>query len=153
MKTKRHDSVKGYKLDFASGALIVNYKFHKALSDFGSPEYQRYQTLRNDFPHLKVVVKAGRTITTTRPNKRLTYENMEQYISAYSNAEELMEAFRIVKLRSKPLASPYKYVVDWFHAQFPDYKAVAVPPSGGLTVMPIEAPDTDQYKQKDDIAA
>ena len=37
MKTVRKDSVTGYKLDFATNTLTVNYKFNKALSDFGSP--------------------------------------------------------------------------------------------------------------------
>lgn len=43
MKTVRKDSVTGYKLDFATNTLTVNYKFNKALSDFGSPEYNRYK--------------------------------------------------------------------------------------------------------------
>ena len=41
MKTVRKDSVTGYKLDFATNTLTINYKFNKALSDFGSPEYNR----------------------------------------------------------------------------------------------------------------
>ncbi len=153
MKTKRHDEVKGYKLDFASGTMVVNYKFQKALSDYGSPEYERLQTIRNDFPDIKIVVKAGRTITTTRLNKRLTYKNMEEHISAYSNAEELMSVFRIVKLRSKALASPYKYVSDWFRLQFPDYKETPVFRDGTTTVIPVAAPSVSDYKEKDKSAA
>ena len=77
MRTNRVDTVKGYKLDFATNTLTVNYKFHRAMSDFGSPEYLRYKEILNDFPQLRVIVKAGRTITTPRPTKRLTYENMD----------------------------------------------------------------------------
>ena len=33
MKIKRNDEVTGYKLDFATGTLTINYKFAKALSD------------------------------------------------------------------------------------------------------------------------
>lgn len=90
MKIKRNDEVTGYKLDFATGTLTINYKFAKALSDYGSPEYLRYKAILADFPNLKVIRKAGRTVTSTRPNKRLTYENMETHIKAYENADSLI---------------------------------------------------------------
>ena len=45
MKTTRSDAVKGYKLDFATNTLTINYKFNKALSDFGSKEYKRYKAI------------------------------------------------------------------------------------------------------------
>ena len=122
MRTNRVDTVKGYKLDFATNTLTVNYKFHRAMSDFGSPEYLRYKEILNDFPQLRVIVKAGRTITTTRPTKRLTYENMEQYIKATGSATALLDEFATVKAQSKASVSPYKYVCDWFTAQFPNYK-------------------------------
>lgn len=152
MKTTRSDAVKGYKLDFATNTLTINYKFHKALSDYGSPEYNRYHAIMTDFPNLTVVVKAGREITTTRPTKRLTYTNMETYMSCFENAETLLDRFTIVQKRSKALASPYKYVRDWFQAQFPDYKESAtfeeIKPA--VPVTPI--PDTASYKRKDEAA-
>lgn len=152
MKTTRSDAVKGYKLDFATNTLTINYKFHKALSDYGSPEYNRYHAIMTDFPNLTVVVKAGREITTTRPTKRLTYTNMETYMSCFENAEALLDRFIIVQKRSKALASPYKYVRDWFQAQFPDYKESAtfeeIKPA--VPVTPI--PDTASYKRKDEAA-
>lgn len=148
MKIKRNDEVTGYKLDFATGTLTINYKFAKALNDYGSPEYLRYKAILADFPNLKVIRKAGRTVTTTRPNKRLTYENMESHIKAYENADSLMDTFETVKTLSAPLASPYKYVSDWFKAQFPDYMNVPVFRDDKLTVLPVPVPDTKEYKQK-----
>ena len=148
MKIKRNDEVTGYKLDFANGTLTINYKFAKALSDYGSPEYLRYKAILADFPDLKVIRKAGRTVTSTRPNKRLTYENMESHIKAYENADSLMDTFETVKTLSAPLASPYKYVCDWFKAQFPDYKKAVMLNDGKLTVVPQKAPDIQEYKQK-----
>ena len=148
MKTVRKDSVTGYKLDFATNTRTVNYKFNKALSDFGSPEYNRYKAILADFPNLTVVVKAGREITTTRRTKRLTYENMEKHIRAYDNAEELLEVFKTVQSLSQACASPYKYVCDWFKVQFPNYKKTPVFKDGGLTVAPAKAPEIIEYKQK-----
>ena len=148
MKTARKDSVTGYKLDFATNTLTVNYKFNKALSDFGSPEYNRYKAILADFPNLTVVVKAGREITTTRRTKRLTYENMATYMGCFENSEALLRRFSFIQKRSKALASPYKYVCDWFKAQFPNYKKAPVFKDGGLTVAPAKAPEIIEYKQK-----
>ena len=149
MRTNRNDNVKGYKLDFSTNTLIVNYKFHKAMSDFGSPEYNRYKEIKADFPQLRVVVKAGRTITTTRPTKRLTYENMDSFIGCYENRDELRVAFAIVREKSKLLASPYKYVRDWFEAQFPDYRNAANGGEEQSAVLLVAIPDIAKYKQKD----
>lgn len=149
MRTNRNDNVKGYKLDFSTNTLIVNYKFHKAMGDFGSPEYNRYKEIKADFPQLRVVVKAGRTITTTRPTKRLTYENMDSFIGCYENRDELRVSFAIVREKSKLLASPYKYVRDWFETQFPDYRNAANGGEEQSAVLLVAIPDIAKYKQKE----
>lgn len=153
MKTTRTDNVKGYKIDFCTNTLIMNYKFaNAALNDYGSPEYERMKSILADFPNMQVIVKAGRKVTTTRPNKRLTYANMETYIKAYDNATELLEVFETVKNLSKPLASPYKYVVDWFTAQFPNYNKISFPQNEKPTILPVSPPDKSDYKNKFDKA-
>lgn len=152
MKTVRSDAVKGYKLDFATNTLTINYKFHKALSDYGSPEYNRYHAIMADFPNLTVVVKAGREITTTRPTKRLTYPNMEAYMGCFENANALLDRFAVVQKRSKVLASPYKYVRDWFQVQFPDYKDSTVFEGNKPAIQLTPIPDTTLYKGKEEIA-
>ena len=153
MRTNRVDAVKGYKLDFATNTLTVNYKFHRAMSDFGSPEYLRYKEILNDFPQLRVIVKAGRTITSTRPTKRLTYENMDSYIGCYENRDELKTAFTIVRQKSKLVASPYKYVRDWFEAQFPDYRNAIDSGVEQSAVLLVAIPDMTKYKAKETAAA
>ena len=73
---------------------------------------------------------------------------MEKHIRANDNADELLDVFETVKALSAPLASPYKYVSDWFKIQFPDYKKVLVFKEGKLTVAPKKAPEILEYKQK-----
>ena len=73
---------------------------------------------------------------------------METHICAYENADELLEVFKTVKALSKACASPYKYVADWFKAQFPDYKNAVVFDNGKLSVAPVKAPAVIEYKQK-----
>ena len=153
MRKQRTDELKGYKIDFVKNTLTLNYKFaDAAFNDYGSPEYVRMKAILADFPQLKVIVEAGRKITTTRKTKRLTYDNMKTYIEQFDNAEELKAMFEKVQLMSKPLASPYKYVQDWFKAQFPNYKECPTPGKVNHKVNVVDAPDTSNYKPKDNEA-
>lgn len=127
MKTVRADAVRGYRLDFGSDTLYLNYTFaEKAEKDFLSAEAKRLRQIKKAFPTIQVVVEAGRKIITTRPTKRLTYKNMEIYIDTLDNAEEMLTLFDKIKRKSKVELSPYKYVRDWFEAQFPGYKFAKV---------------------------
>ena len=155
MRKQRKDTVKGYKIDFTTNTIIMNYKFAAAATtDFGSPEYIRLQAIKADFPNMTTVVEAGRKITTTRPTKRLTYANMLTHIKTYRNSDDLIERFEIVKMQSQKLASPYKFVCDWFNIQFPNYKDVAVSLEETGMVMPLAAtPDLSKYAQKETLYA
>lgn len=150
MKTTRNDTIRGYSIDFANKTITMNFKFQKAAQNFGSPEYKRLKALIADFPEFTVVVSAGKKITTTRPTKRLTYENMEKYIGTYENADELLEQFENVKEKSAPIASPYKYVRDWFVAQFPNYNVVQIdnPTAQKEAVAIVEPENPDNYPHK-----
>ena len=139
---------KGYKILFDTNTVIMNYKFAAAAAEYGTPEYNLMKSIRADFPGMAEVVVSGRVQTTAKANHRLTYENMEKHIRVYENADELLEVFKTVKAASAAVASPYKYVADWFKAQFPNYKNAVVFNDGKLTVAPVKKPDIIQYKQK-----
>ena len=149
MKTYRH-SLKGYKINYSTNTITMNYKFAKSAQDFGSPEYSLLKALREDFPMMQTVVEAGRKIDTTRLTKRLTYINIEEHISAYANCDKLLENFETAKRLSKPLASPYKYVCDWFYAQFPDYRDATQSLANSLKgVDLVELPKVENYERKE----
>lgn len=116
------ETIKGYTIDFATNTLYMNYKFASAATKFGTDEYKRLQDIRKDFPNIKIVTRAGRKMTTCNVNKRLTYANMERYISVQNNADKLMYAFVIAKEESKKNPSPYAFVRNWFINQFPNYQ-------------------------------
>ena len=150
MRKQRKDTTRGYKINFATNTLTLNYKFaDAAYNDYGSPEYERMKAILADFPQLKVVVEAGRKITTTRETKRLTYKNMTAYMEQFDNSDELLTMFSKVKKMSKPLASPYKYVCDWFEAQFPDFRDCPNLEAEDTEVDVVGAPDTNDYKVKE----
>lgn len=138
----------GYKILFNENTVIMNYKFAAAAAKYGTPENKLMKNIRNDFPGMTEVVVSGREQTSAKKNTRLTYENMETHIKVYENADELMEVFESVKALSQTCASPYKYVRDWFEAQFPNYKKAPVFQNGKLTIVPIATRKVSEYKQK-----
>lgn len=141
--------LKGYKIDFATNTLIMNYKFHAAAQEYGTEEYKMVKLIQADFPDIAVVVKAGREQKKPQARKRMTYANMKKYIEQYDNAKELLKRFEVVKKTSAMVANPYKYVADWFIDQFPNYKEAPAFKDGKLYVVPKEAPDLREYKQKE----
>jgi hypothetical protein len=149
MATKRvTPGREGYKILFNENSVIMNHKFAAAAAKYGTKENILMKSIRADFPGMSEVVISGREQHSAKTNHRLTYENMEKYIRVHENAEELLEVFATVKAASVALASPYKYVCDWFKAQFPNYKMSVVFKDGSLTAAPIKAPAIIEYKQK-----
>ena len=138
----------GYKILFGENTVIMNHKFAAAAAKYGTKENRIIRNIRHDFPGMTEVIVSGRECDKAKPNTRLTYENMEKHIRAYDNADELLEVFETVKGLSQACTSPYKYVGDWFKAQFPNYKKAPVFKDGGLTVAPAKAPEIIEYKQK-----
>lgn len=148
-KTKRvTPGRKGYKILFTENTVIMNKKFAAAAAEYGTIENITLYHIRNDFPGMKEVVVSGRECDKAKPNHRLTYKHMEEYIECYENAEELKAVFETVKATSVVLANPYKYVSDWFKVQFPDYNKTIVFKDSKLSAVPKKAPDITKYKMK-----
>lgn len=111
---------KGYKINFEKNVLILNYRYNRLAALPGSDEYKNVRAILGDNPGMRVVVESGHRAKTPHHSRRLTYLNMEHYIRAQDNAEELMAAFAIAKEESKKEKSPYAFVRSWFLKQFPN---------------------------------
>ena len=85
--------ISGYRIDFTTDTLIMNYKFYAASQQYGSPEYNLVKSITKDFPNLTVSVQAGREVTTANKNKRMTYENMKKHIESNRHFYEKGESF------------------------------------------------------------
>lgn len=131
-------NMKGYKIDFRTNTIIMNYTFAAAAEEYGTAEYNLLRNILADFPQMKREVQKGRNQKSPNKNKNLTYENMEKYIKAHADAEELLKIFETVKLMSKTQSSPYKFVKDWFVKQFPNYKVIPTAREGKMFVLPLQ---------------
>ena len=111
-----------YKIGFVNNTLTMSKAFEEALNNPASEEYKLFLQLRADFPSLTIIRKTRRAPKKVRPTKNLTYKHMEQYMSVFQNADELLAQFKVVKECSQQQPSPYKFVLNWFKTQVPKYK-------------------------------
>lgn len=148
MEKQKNLNIKGYKIVFEENAIVMNCKFASAAEVYGTSEYEVLKAIRTDFPTFKVLVQKGRDIKTPRKTKRMTYSNMEKYINTFSNADELMEIFNLVKSKSVIVKSPYHYVLDWFMMQFPNYKELPEKVEIKSSIAPVPVPNVEEYKTR-----
>ena len=111
--------MKGCKVEFSKGNIVVTNSFTKAAADLGSQEYAYLQKVCSDFPNMKVVQSRHRSGNTR--NRNLTYENMEHFIRCLPNCSELLKEFYFLRDDAKVTKSRYARVRKWFEEQFPEY--------------------------------
>ena len=112
-----------YKIDFVNNTLTMSKAFEEALNNPASEEYKLFLQLRADFPGLTIIRKTRRAPKKARPTKNLTYKHMEQYMSVFKNADELLAQFDAVKRCSLGQSNPYMYVLDWFRSSSPSTRS------------------------------
>lgn len=141
------NTIKGYNINYSTNTISMNFKFAKSAQTFGSPEYTLLKSLKEDFPNMKFIKQSGRKTKNKSDKKRLTYKNIKKHISAYKNSEVLLFNFNECIRLSQPLKSPYKYVCDWFYAQFPDYDNSIKSLYNTKAEIPlVEIPDQSKYE-------
>ena len=127
----------GIKVDYINKKIVLTKAFVKAMENMNSEEFRTYCAITERFPKFEVLGRTHRSPSKPNKNKRLTYENMERYISVFDNADELLADYYTVIELSKAQTSRYHYVRDWFVKQFPDYKKLPVRKDGILEADPI----------------
>ena len=106
--------------------IIVTKAFLKKAQVFGTDEYYALRTVKAENPNAAVRTKAIKKNPDKETFKKVTYENMEYYISLQPNKATHMAHYKIVRERSKIQKSPYKYVAKWFVDTFPDFRKAPV---------------------------
>ena len=101
-----------------------------------NPKSDAYKTIRKlcaDFPSMRIVRRTHRTparytskqgdVSACNPYKNLTYEKMEQFISALPNSTEYRRQYDFLKTYASCIqTNGYSIVRNWFIAQFPLYR-------------------------------
>ena len=122
-----------YKVDFTTRTITITAEFEKAMSNPEAAEYKIIRQLCADFPGMRIVKRTHRTPThytsksgeksACNPYKNLTYEKMEQFISALPNSAECRRQYDFLKTYASGIqTNGYSIVRSWFVAQFPLYR-------------------------------
>lgn len=114
-------TLRGYRIDQANEAIIMNFKFNKAASVYGTAEYKMLQKIIADNPNFSKIVQRGRK-KTANASKRMTYENIERFLMVQPHSPSLIHEFSNIKHEAAAQASPYSYVRRWFVTKFPEYR-------------------------------
>lgn len=99
----------------------VSKIFCKRANIFGTQEYAEWEQFIAKNPKAKMVTKTRANKTKVLSTRNLSYKNMEIFISAQDNAEELLVEFRRIKKTSVIQTSPYRSVLAWFLKKFENY--------------------------------
>ena len=103
---------------------LVTKAFAKQARIFGTPEYKLWKQFIADNEGAEMEIKkVNKNTQSEKYCKNLTYKNMEEHIETFDD-KKLMEEFKKELVRSKVQVNPYKYMVNWFKATFPNYKEI-----------------------------
>lgn len=123
-----------YSFNPVTNTLTISAAFAKQAQNPNSDEYKLMLQLRSDFPGLKIAGKTHRSPTKYHTKsgevfccnqfKNLKYKNMEAFMSALPNSEELLDMFTFIK-KDASLVQTSRYTVArrWFMAQFPLFRS------------------------------
>lgn len=137
--------MKDYKMNLATNTLTISREFaRKATESPNSRECQIITHCRSLCPNLKIAYYTRKNSKTKAYNS-LTYKKMEDYIKLYDNADELLKMFTLVKAVSKIQKNKFKYVYNWFIAQFPNYTELPNIRNGKLYTSIVEIPEIKEH--------
>ena len=123
-----------YKVDFMAKTITITAECAERMNNPDTTEYKAIRQLCADFPAMQIVKRTHRTprkyvskSTGEKFNcnqfKNLTFDNMEQFIEALPNHDELLKSFKFLKYYGGlPQTSRYPVVRRWFVAQFPEFR-------------------------------
>lgn len=111
-----------------NGNGLVTKAFAKQARIFGTHEYKLWKQFVAENEGAEMEIRTvNKNTQSDKYCKNLTYKNMREHIETFEKDKEekkLMEEFETILIRSKVQVNPYKYVVNWFKATFPNYKEI-----------------------------
>ncbi len=110
----------GIKVDVIGGRIILDVKFAKAASHYGSAEYKRLQKAKEDNPEFSVERKVIKKNPTKESYKGLTYTYMEEYISSHDKDGKIRAEYDEMRLQAKCHSIRYPKIKSWFLEVYPE---------------------------------
>ena len=110
----------GYKIDWTTRVVTMTKKFAEEANEYGTPAYKTVNGFRKD----------GFQLAVRRPDKRkacptrLTFKQMEQYLSCLTNADDHIAALHAIMGVAKAQKNQYEHVRQWFLLNYPNFREI-----------------------------
>lgn len=127
-----------FRFDVFTNTLTISKAFEKNASIIDSAEQKMLSELMATYGDNLIIER----YKTHKVQKGLTFVKMENHIKNTANADEMMKRFKKVKQLSKSQKNPYKYVLDWFKANYPKFAEHPVDDKESVKAETAEATDT-----------
>ena len=113
---------RGYNVNWMTNTVTMTKEFAKRASQQGSPEYNILLDARQNGFYLAERPKQERRACPTR----ITFAQMENYISCLDNKDERLEELHAVMNLGKSTTNQYEHVRKWFLQTYPDFYKIPV---------------------------
>ena len=110
----------GYKIDWTTRVVTMTKKFAEEANEYGTPAYNTVNGFRKDGFQLAVKKTEKRKACPTR----LTFKQMEQYLSCLTNADDHIAALHAIMGVAKAQKNQYEHVRQWFLQNYPNFREI-----------------------------
>lgn len=113
-------NTRGYSIDWTKRVVTMTKKFAKEANEYGTPAYKTVNGFRKDGFQLTVKKAEKRKACPTR----LTFKQMEQYLSCLTNADEHIAGLHAIMSIAKAQKNQYEHVRQWFLKNYPNFREI-----------------------------
>ena len=110
----------GYKIDWTKRVVTMTKKFADEANEYGTTAYGIVNGFRKDGFQLAVKKAEKRKACPTR----LTFKQMEQYLSCLTNADEHIAGLHAMMSVAKAQKNNYEPVRKWFLQNYPNFREI-----------------------------
>ena len=115
---------KGYEINWTNNTSTMTKKFAEEAKEPGTVAFKSMMDLRKRGLDFDVIVRKA------APRKacpsRMTFRQMEIYLSCLTNPDERMAQLHTVMAESKSQTNPYEHVRKWFNQNYPNFTDIPV---------------------------
>lgn len=139
-------SKQGFTIDWTTGSVTMTKQFAKAAGRYNSREFRQMKDMSN----------CGFAIDVQQPKKRkacatrISYKQMEKYLSCLDDAARRCAELRLVIEESKSQNNPYEHVRKWFLETYPSFgKTPVIDKNLRVVPAPIQLVQGEEELKKD----
>ena len=128
-------TTKGYAISHNDKTITLTKAYAKKANTPGTREFKELANLHKNFPDYDIVMRTANITAEKNTHDGLTIERIEKFISAQTNAVELMKEYKdfisfwgleveYKKTGETVLRAPYGKVKSWFLKKVPNYQEI-----------------------------